>query len=162
MKKLNLLIGLILFATAFINAQEISNHAIGLRLGDDDGLGAEISYQKKIGDANRIEAGLAWRNHTVYSALKVTGLYQWVWSLDAVDGMNWYAGAGGGFGSWNIKSDYIGDGGSYLFAAGNIGAEYKFDIPLLVSLDFRPEIGFSDFNDGLGVDIALGVRYTFD
>ncbi len=28
-----------------------------------------------------------------------------------------------------------------FFAAGDIGIEYNFDIPLQLSLDFRPEIG---------------------
>jgi len=45
-----------------------------------------------------------------------------------------------------------------------VGIEYNFDFPLLLSLDFRPEIGFGnddfDTND-LDFDIALGVRYQF-
>ena len=48
-----------------------------------------------------------------------------------------------------------------LFAAGDIGIEYSFEIPLLISLDFRPEIGFGDINDDLDFDIALGLRYQF-
>jgi len=51
-----------------------------------------------------------------------------------------------------------------VFAAGDIGIEYNFDIPLLISLDFRPEIGFGDElydNNDLGLDIALGLRYQF-
>ena len=50
---------------------------------------------------------------------------------------------------------------SYLFGAGVVGIEYNFDIPLLISLDFRPEIGFSDIYDGLNSDIALSLRYQF-
>ena len=47
---------------------------------------------------------------------------------------------------------------------GDIGIEYNFDIPLQLSLDFRPEIysnsgRFRD--DNFGPDIALGVRYRF-
>ena len=45
--------------------------------------------------------------------------------------------------------------------AGDIGIEYNFDIPLLLSLDFRPEFGFGDYNDDLDLDIALGIRYQF-
>jgi hypothetical protein len=48
-----------------------------------------------------------------------------------------------------------------VFVAGNVGIEYIFDIPLLLSLDFRPELGFGDFNDDLDFDIALGIRYRF-
>jgi hypothetical protein len=32
-----------------------------------------------------------------------------------------------------------------FFAAGDIGIEYNFDIPLLISLDFRPEFGGSGY-----------------
>ena len=37
-----------------MNAQNISDNAIGLRLGDSDGFGAEVSYQKALGDINRL------------------------------------------------------------------------------------------------------------
>lgn len=51
-----------------------------------------------------------------------------------------------------------------MFAAGHIGIEYNLDIPLLLSLDFRPEMGFGDEtydNDDLDLDIALSIRYQF-
>lgn len=157
MKKL-LCIGAILFSFSFINAQEISDHAIGLRLGSNDGIGTEISYQKSIGDNNRLEIDLGWRSSNSVDVIKLTGLYQWVWVLDGQ--FNWYAGAGGGFLSWNHdKSD---TNGTALFAAGDIGIEYNFDFPLLISLDIRPELGFSEeYNNDLDLDIALGVRYKF-
>lgn len=50
---------------------------------------------------------------------------------------------------------------TFVFAAGDIGIEYSFDIPLMLSLDFRPEIGFGDDNyknNDLDFDIALGIR----
>lgn len=48
MKKLILLvIAVIGFAFAG-NAQRISENALGLRLGDSDGFGAEISYQRAL------------------------------------------------------------------------------------------------------------------
>ena len=53
---------------------------------------------------------------------------------------------------------------TFIFAAGDIGIEYNFDIPLLISLDFRPEIAFGDErynNNDLDFDIALGLRYQF-
>ena len=52
--------------------------------------------------------------------------------------------------------------GSFVFAAGDIGIEYDFDIPLLISLDFRPEFGGSGYyENNYGSDIALGLRYQF-
>lgn len=143
-----------------LQAQEISKNAIGLRLGDDDGFGAEISYQRGLGNAQRLEFDLGWRDSRNFDAVKLTGLYQWVWNIDK--GFNWYAGPGGGF----VLIDYDDipdrdDSDTFIFIAGDIGVEYNFDFPLLISLDFRPEIGFGNDDDDLGFDIGLGVRYQF-
>ncbi len=154
-----LLLGLVFSA----NAQEISKNAIGLRLGDNDGFGGEVSYQRGLSKNNRLEFDLGWRNSQHVDAFKLAGLYQWVWNIDG--GFNWYAGAGGGVGSWSVDKDYGDGSGSFVFAAGDIGIEYLFDFPLQLSLDFRPEIYFggdyADYNDNFGPDIALGVRYRF-
>lgn len=159
MKKLNILVIFLCF-TAFLNAQDISKNALGLRLGDSDGFGAEISYQHALRSNNRLEFDLGWRNSNNTDGFKLAGLYQWVWQLDG--DFNWYAGVGGGLGSYsNNKADYT---DTFAFAAGDIGIEYNFEIPLLVSLDFRPEIGFGDDlydNNDLDFDIALGIRYQF-
>lgn len=146
-----------------VNAQEISENAIGLRLGDSDGFGAEVSYQRALGDSNRLEVDLGWKDGKNHNGFKISGLYQWVWQLDG--SFNWYAGVGGGLGSFSIdlpNNEDITD--TFIFAAGDIAIEYNFDIPLLISLDFRPEIGFGDDlydNNDLDFDIALGLRYQF-
>jgi len=157
MKKIFLTICLSFIAFSTINAQEISENAIGIRFGDNNGVGAEISYQRKLTDMNRLEVDLGIRGNSSYSAFKATGLYEWVWALDG--SFNWYAGAGGGLGSWNVKSTDASD--TFIFGAGVVGVEYNFDIPLMVSLDFRPEIGFSDLYDGFNSDFGLSVRYQF-
>ena len=151
----------LLTAFSFLNAQDISDNAIGLRLGDSNGFGAEISYQRALGSNNRLEVDFGWRNGRDFDAIKLAGLYQWVWQLDG--NFNWYAGAGGGFASFSIDDvpSGVDDSETVLFVAGDIGIEYNFDFPLLLPLDFRPELGFGDFNDGVDFDIALGVRYQF-
>ncbi|HMB64648.1 MAG TPA: hypothetical protein VKN36_16325 [Eudoraea sp.] len=152
------------FASFSLGAQEISDHALGLRLGDSDGFGAEISYQKSIARYNRLEIDLGWRDSRSYDAFKLAAVYQWVYSIDG--NFNWYYGVGGGLGSVDfapVPNDTL-DGGLFVFGAGDIGVEYNFDIPLLLSLDFRPEIGlvgYNDFSDNFDFDIALGVRYQF-
>ncbi len=166
MKKL-LVFAFVLFGLAS-QAQEISKNAIGIRIGDNDGFGTEINYQRGLGDNNRLEIGAQFNGNKNVSIFKGTGLYQWVWNIDG--GFNWYAGVGGGLAS--VSFDY-GDlpGGVdidndndeiYVFAAGTAGIEYNFDFPLLLSLDVRPEFGFGDFRDDLGFDFALGIRYQFD
>ncbi len=161
MKKIFFLSVALIGITFTMNAQFIADNAIGLRLGDSDGFGAEISYQTRVRDMNRLEFGLGWRDSDNFSAIRVVGLYQWVWQLDG--NFHWYAGFGGGLASFSIDDAPAGvdDSETALFVAGDIGIEYDFDIPLLISLDFRPEFGFGDINDDLDFDIALGLRYQF-
>ncbi|MGB0879427.1 MAG: hypothetical protein ACPGTO_02555 [Polaribacter sp.] len=148
MKKTFLIIGLLVSAVFSANAQEISNNAIGLRFSGGNGLGGEISYQKSLGDSNRLEINLGLGND--FSDFKATGLYEWVWELE--NRFNWYAGFGGGV----VTVSKTG-----VFAAGVIGIEYNFDAPVVISLDYRPEVGISGGLSGLNSDAALGVRYQF-
>ncbi|WP_442846307.1 hypothetical protein [Leeuwenhoekiella sp. H156] len=161
MKKLFIAFVLIAGFSFSSQAQEIADNALGLRLGDSDGFGAEISYQRALGGNNRLELDLGLRTGNDYDGFKLAGLYQWVWNIDG--GFNWYAGAGGGLASYSYDNGRFNDeNDTFVFAAGDIGIEYNFDIPLLISLDFRPEIGFGDYNnDDLDFDIALGLRYQF-
>jgi hypothetical protein len=92
MKKV-ILSAVMLFGMALsAQAQDISKNAIGLRLGDNDGFGTEISYQRGLTANNRLELDLGWRNSKEVDAIKLAGLYQWLWNIDK--GFNWYAGAG--------------------------------------------------------------------
>ncbi|NRD23721.1 hypothetical protein HNV10_10740 [Winogradskyella litoriviva] len=151
MKKLFLLSAIFIGFTTITFAQNIADNAIGLRIGDSDGFGTEITYQRALGDNNRLEVDLGWRNYSNEDGFKLAGIYQWIWPLE--DRINWYAGAGGGLGS---------AGSTFIFAAGDVGIEYDFNIPLLISLDFRPEINFGNApSDNLGFDIALSLRYQF-
>jgi|TARA_E500000318_G_scaffold105928_2_gene113393 hemolysin activation/secretion protein len=147
-----------------LSAQSISKNALGLRIGDNDGFGGEISYQRYLSENNRLEFDLGWRDSDNVDAFKLVGLYQWVFVLE--DRFNWYVGAGAGIGSFDVDNDFDNfvddDSGTFALVAGDIGIEYNFDIPLLLSLDIRPELGFNDaYSDDLDLDIALGIRYQF-
>ena len=170
MKKL-FITAILLTGFAFTGqAQEISKNALGLRLGSNNGFGGELSYQRALSKSNRLELDLGWRDSDYFTAIKVTGLYQWVWNIEG--GFNWYAGVGGGVGTWSYNDDwknkYPGlynnnnDGGAYFYAAGDIGIEYNFDAPILISLDYRPEFYLSGgYGDSYGSDIAFSIRYQF-
>ena len=153
--------------TTEVKAQTIEKNALGLRLGDNDGFGGEISYQRYLSDNNRLELDLGWRDGKNFDGFKLAGLYQWVWNIE--NGFNWYVGLGGGVGSYSFNDNNNFNNGNdytdtFVFAAGDIGIEYNFKIPLLISLDFRPELGFGNENynnNDLGLDIALGLRYQF-
>jgi len=157
MKKLLLCICILAAGIFTSNAQQISENAIGLRLGINDGTGAEITYQRALKDTNRLEIDLGIRGNSSYSFFKVNGLYEWVWQLE--DKFNWYLGAGGGIGNTNYSG--LNNSNTFIFGSGIVGIEYNFDIPLLVSLDFRPEFGFNDSYNGFNTDFGLSVRYQF-
>jgi hypothetical protein len=153
-----MLIGL----TYSLEAQSVSKNAIGLRLGDNDGFGGEVSYQRKLGTKNRLELDLGWRNSKNVDAIKLAGVYQWFWNIDK--GFYWFAGVGGGAGTWSYNKYGVNDNGAFGFAAGDIGIEYNFPIPIQLSLDFRPEVYFNSDafrENNFGPDVALGVRYRF-
>tara|TARA_R110001592_G_scaffold191932_1_gene438507 strand:+ start:316 stop:795 length:480 start_codon:yes stop_codon:yes gene_type:complete len=159
MKKVFLIIALIVGSAFSINAQSISENAIGFRLGDNDGFGGEISYQRALGSNNRLEIDLGLRNNKNYDGFKATAIYQWVWNIEG--GFNWYAGVGGGLGNYSGKGneEYS---ETFVFAAGDIGIEYNFaDAPILLSLDLRPEFGFGNRYNDFGNDIAFSIRYQF-
>lgn len=147
---------LFVLATVSLSAQSISKNALGIRIGDNDGFGGEISYQRYLHENNRLEFDLGWRDSNNVDAFKLVGLYQWVMPIDG--GFNWYVGAGAGIGSFDAGNN----DGVFALVAGDLGIEYDFEIPLLISLDMRPELGFNDdYSDDLDLDIALGLRYQF-
>jgi opacity protein-like surface antigen len=164
MKKI-ILSALMLLGLAFTaQSQEIAKNALGLRLGSNDGFGAEVSYQRGLSKNNRLEFDLGWRDSNHVDAIKAVGLYQWVWNID--EGFNWYAGVGAGVAAWDYDYDGPGryhDSGTYVFAAGDIGIEYGFkNVPILLSLDARPEIGSGYYDDdNFGFDVGFGVKFKF-
>jgi len=153
MKRLFFSIVLTVTMLSAANAQS-SGKAIGLRF-VNAGDGAEISFQNSVGKSNRLELDLGANRNDTYRGLQLTGVYQWVWDLDALaPGFNWYAGVGGTIGTYSSNFG--------LGVVGQIGLEYNFTIPLQLSLDWRPTV-FNSY--GLGnygyAGNGLSVRYRF-
>lgn len=122
-------------------------------LGVRGGWGAELSLQNQFKQSNRFEFDLGWYNEHGYN---LTGVYQWTWNLDGLgSGFSWYAGLGPQLGIWNYNNVY--DNVWILGLVGQIGIEYNFNIPLQLSLDYRPGWHMNydyDLNNG----VSLGVR----
>lgn len=158
MKKMLVIAALVIGFAGFASAQ-VDGKAIGLRFGGLNGYGAEISYQHPLSSSNRLEADLGWN----YFGIGLVGVYQWVWDLSALaDGFNWYAGVGGGLGLYDYGYTGVARNNAFnLGVAGQVGIEYNFNIPIQVSLDYRPV--FYLLNNGhFSADaVALSVRYKF-
>ena len=159
MKKVILVIaitGICLFASA----QEKSQSAIGLRFGLGTDYIGEISYQQAL-NTNRMELDLGWGGGRYWKGWTVTGLHQWVMPIES--GFYWYLGAGPALGYWTEKrSFYENEGGLYLAASANVGAEYRFaEIPLQLAIDYRPEFGLINRWKAYGGGFGIAVRYCF-
>lgn len=168
---LYLIIGLIFSSQAQENQENntkqdnISKNAIGLRFGNNHRSGLEISYQRKLSTKNRLELDLGFTNDDNTNAIKLSGIYQWYWNFKRE--LDWYAGFGGGLGSWNTDNNYnngyAGDNGIFAIINGDIGIEYNFkEIPIHIALDLRPEFVFNNYEkNDFGFNLGLAVRYKF-
>jgi len=146
-----------------VYSQDIADHAIGLRLSESNGFWAEASYQAGLSSDTRIELDFGVQGRTNFNAIKLTGIYQWVFNIDG--GLNWYVGPGigGGLVDYDRNVDDRDNLESFGFITGNVGIEYNFDFPLLISLDFRPEIYFDEYtNDDVNFNLGLSARYKFN
>lgn len=149
MKKLVSMILLGMLLTTAAATAQVDKNAIGLRLGGGGDWGAEISYQHKLSQMNRLEADLGLYGY----GFDFSAQYQWVWNLGNVPGLNWYLGAGGELGVWHNSFA--------LGIIGDIGLEYNFPIPLQLSLDYRPGFMILPDVDFHGSMVGLGIRYKF-
>lgn len=146
------------------HAQEIAKNTLGIRLGSYNAISGELSYQRRLSDIDRLEFDLGYKKGKDIDSFKFTSLYQWVWYIDKR--FYWFAGAGGGAGHWSNDANSNNYNGLFFFASGDIGIEYSFsDIPILLSLDYRPEMYFSDYKDNnydnFRSNIGLGIKYRF-
>jgi hypothetical protein len=154
MKKIFFVLLLVVSAIGATNAQ-VKGQALGIRFGGFDGYGAEVSYQHPLSSSNRLEFDLGANRY----GFGLNGVYQWVWDLSALsDGFNWYAGVGAGLGSYDYKSEGNAFGIGVL---GQIGIEYNFNIPIQLSLDYRPGVYVVPSMHNTYDGICFSARYKF-
>ena len=159
MKKYFLLLILPLIVVASAGSASAQyNNAVGLRLGPAWG----ITFKHKMSDA----AGLEFLLNTHWGGFSVTGMYEHHIPV-LTDGMNFYIGGGahlgfyGGNGRYDKYWDNYG-GGAYLGLDGILGLEYTFsEIPLNLSIDWKPAFDIVGHRGFWGDGGALSVRYAF-
>ena len=145
MKKLLLVLATVLGMAVVAAAQP---RAIGVRVG----YGAEVSYQHTLGGNNFGELDLGWSAGAFNAGLSYD------FSICPVGPLNFYAGPQVNFGFANADGTSI-----FLLGAGaQLGLEYAFEqIPLQLSLDWKPTFYFVPATAFGWAGIALGVRYLF-
>lgn len=150
MKKIILIAAMVL---GFAVAATAQPRAIGVRVGN----GGEVSYQHSLGsNFLEVDGGLGLGFDGVFN-VAATGIYNFM-IAEFGDGFGFYAGPGASVGLGLGEANYL-----TLSAAGMVGIEYNFSIPLQISLDFRQHIGIGLGGHGIWApsNIGLGVRYKF-
>lgn len=143
--------------------QGISKNAIGLKFTSSRIAGGEVTYQRALGDNNRLELNLGFANAKHFSAVKITGLYEWVFPIE--NGFYWYVGAGGSLGSWSHKHNSHKDDGAIVALSGIGGIEYHLKpAPFQFFIDLKPNIYITEYHDynNINLEIGIGARYKFN
>lgn len=143
-----------LFVTTSILSQDYTT-AIGLR----GGLSNGVTVKHFISGNSALEGILSTR----WRGFNITGLYEINNALPE-PGLNWYYGGGAHIGFWSgyNRHPWFKDDRAYTVVGvdGILGIEYNFiDIPLNLSLDWKPAFNLVGYS-GLWMDnFALSVRY---
>lgn len=150
MKKIILVAAMVL---GFAVAASAQPRAIGVRIGN----GGEVSYQHGFGsNFLEVDGGVGLGFDGQFN-LGATGIYNFM-IAEFGSGFGFYAGPGASVGLGLGDANYFA-----LSAAGMVGIEYNFSIPLQLSLDFRQHIGLGFGGHGLYTpsSVGLGIRYRF-
>jgi len=173
MRKYLFCLGLFLSTVGFIQAQSMPNHALGLRFGDNGGVGPELSYQQAISELTRYQVDFGWRSRRFDQGreqrIKLSGGYQWIRILDGQ--FQYYYGAGTGLLYQSYRNDSSSnyanqESSTNLILSGILGVEYTgieilYGYPIHLGLDVRPEYGLGGYYDRLIFDVALALRFSF-
>jgi hypothetical protein len=158
MKKLLLLLFVTLNFSLFTKAQteepgtETSSsykNAIGIRLSSNvPNIKNGITYKHFL-NKNAVEAILSFGD-----GVGICGLYEIHKPITSVENLQWFVGFGGYVGFNNTTTN--------VGAAGIIGLDYKFaQIPLNLSLDWKPELNIVSKIGFEGSGVGVSARFTF-
>ena len=149
MKKSLLVFSLITIFAISSKAQEYTN-AAGIRLGPNSAvISPGFTIKHFLNETNAIEGIVG-----ISDGLGLCALYEWHHPITSVDHLQWFVGAGG-YAAFRSSSSYIG-------AAGIVGLDYKFDqIPLNISLDWKPELNIITNVAFEGSAVGVSARFTF-
>ncbi len=125
-----------------------SNWEVGIRFGDDIGIDATVPLSTKP----RLHLATYFGNN-FGSNFGLAGYFDWMFSLEGgPNGLKFYPGVGPEF--------YFGNDFD-VGIAGDFGAEYSFDFPLTIGLDWRPGFMITDGMDFYSGNWGLIARFRF-
>src|SRR4030095_6999991 len=159
MKKI-IFVSLLTTAIAFTASAQSYKTAVGVRLSSSAAIvNNSISLKHFLNERSAIEALFSFGD-----PLALAGLYE-VHKPFGTEGLQWFYGGGGYIGfvkTWNPAKNQN-DTDVTLGAQGVGGLDYKFaNIPLNLSLDWKPELNLiSDINFDPAA-IGFTVRFTFN
>ncbi len=149
MKKIIVFSCLVAMISLTASAQEYKK-AIGIRLGPNSAnVTAGFTGKYFLNEKAAVEGIIGINN-----GIGICGLYELHFPIDAVSHLSWFAGAGG-YVAFRNSSAFIG-------GAGIVGLDYKFEeIPLNLSLDWKPELNLISRISFESSGIGLSARFTF-
>ena len=149
MKKRLVLLSIVIIVATSAKAQEYIN-AVGVRLGPSSpavNLGFTIKHF--LNETNAVEGILG-----INDGLGVCALYEWHHPIESVPHLQWFVGAGG-YAAFQSHESFIG-------GAGIAGLDYKFEqIPLNISLDWKPELNLITKVGFNGNTVGISARFVF-
>ena len=167
MKKSLLLFTIISTIVFSSKAQEYKN-AVGIRLGPNSpAISPGFTITHFLNETNAVEGIIG-----VSNGIGICALYEWYHPIERVEHLHWFVGAGG-YAAFRGSTNYVVnkvDGsystvkssGSFIGAAGIVGLAYKFDqIPLNISLDWKPELNIITNVGVEGSAVGVSARFTF-
>ena len=149
MKKSLLFAGVLTILSISMKAQEYKK-AIGVRLGPNSpAISSGFTGKYFFNENTAIEGMMG-----VGNGFGLCGLYEWHHPIPSVEHLQWFVGAGG----------YLAfrDSDTFVGAAGIVGLDYKFaDIPLNITLDWKPELNLITSVGYEGAGVGVSARFTF-
>ncbi|MFT5823515.1 MAG: hypothetical protein ACI8ZM_004777 [Crocinitomix sp.] len=170
MKQL-IIITAILLSSNFTSTAQVSKHSLGVRFNSQILYRApSLSYQFGINDKSRLNFNIntfgsrsvTHKTRSIHASL----YYQRVMQIKG--GLNWFVGAGAQYEYYYNESPGSNTLYNSLAVGPTIGLEYDFNkhkVPLLLSLDYRPSVGYDFHSAGSSFrfrqSVGLSLHYTF-
>ncbi len=162
MNKLTVLLTVVFWGCSTLFSMEFTFQNYSTGIGIRAGLSNGITLKHFVKNDAALEGIISFR----WRGVNITGLYEVHKQIFDVSRLNFYYGAGAHIGFWRgyKKHPWFIDDEPYtvLGIDGILGLEYNFtEVPINVSIDWKPAINIIGYYGFWGDEGALSVRYIF-